>query len=154
MENVLYAEPLPEDGDLEGAIEICRQGNIRPAQEFLVRLKDNQDYIRSVSDALTAIPTRIFGDQEKRDQFRRLLIKKNLLKPLVVAQLDKEQTTRSLIKLADDLRHEYNFTTVPLSKREFERQQILKALESVFLLRIYTIVCGSTILQRLRRNDG
>ncbi len=60
LENVLYAEPLPERADLAGAQRICAEVSAREVSELLERLREHQAQIREVREAWNAIPSALF----------------------------------------------------------------------------------------------
>ncbi|HEY0763147.1 MAG TPA: helix-turn-helix domain-containing protein [Pyrinomonadaceae bacterium] len=84
VENVLYAQPLPEDADLKGALELCNPSARNTVHTFLLDLDEFQPRISVVFHAWESIPTKLFGDYEARDAFRAVAINEGYFKMLAI----------------------------------------------------------------------
>jgi tetratricopeptide (TPR) repeat protein len=82
LENILYARPLPEDADLEGALKLCSAGLSSRASDLLQSLKERQSLISEVSDAWDILPSKIFG--EEKTEFQHVAVREGLFRALVL----------------------------------------------------------------------
>lgn len=82
VENVLYAQVLPDTADLKGALELCDKR--KTSHEFLWRLHESQPRISAVSCAWESIPTESFVSPESRNEFRAVAVREGLFRKLVL----------------------------------------------------------------------
>jgi tetratricopeptide (TPR) repeat protein len=83
LENILYARPLPEDGDLAGALKLCEGTPSSNALALLQRFQEQQSLILEVSEAWDTIPTKIFGGYEQQAEFQHIAAREGLFPALV-----------------------------------------------------------------------
>jgi hypothetical protein len=93
VERVMYSHPIPDDGDLDGALDICTS-ELKVVSEFLRTLKSRQPSITEVDDAWAAIPTKSFDGDENRKVFRRTAVEEGLFH--VLATTDSPASLLSL----------------------------------------------------------
>ena len=81
VEYVMYSHPVPDDGDLAGALEIC-SSELELVSRFLQQLEAHQSAITEVDLAWEAIPTKNFDGYENRQAFRRVAVQEGLFHAL------------------------------------------------------------------------
>jgi tetratricopeptide (TPR) repeat protein len=81
VEHVMYSHLIPDDGNLDGALDIC-PSELKVVSEFLLRLNERQPSIARVDEAWAAIPTKTFEGSENRNLFRRTAVKEGLFHAL------------------------------------------------------------------------
>ena len=91
LENILYARPLPEDGDLVGALKLCTDAHLPNVLSFLQRFEEHQSVITEVSAAWETIPTRVFGSHDHQAEFQHLAVREGLFRGLVIALASPQQ---------------------------------------------------------------
>src|SRR6185503_4558589 len=94
VENVLYAEPLPEDADLIKAKELCGVG-LNVVRGFLDRLEIHQPAIASAVQAWEVIPVNKFPSFENKKYFRHVAVKEGLCRAL--ATLDSPASVSTFL---------------------------------------------------------
>jgi hypothetical protein len=99
LENVLYARPLPDEGNLEFSIANSNPELQPLAHIFFLDFERAQQAISKVYDAWEAIPTNVFGDQELRDDFLRLAVREGLFRALV-HDAEQPRTSASFASIA------------------------------------------------------
>lgn len=62
LEFTMYAKPLPDSGDLKGAL-FCTEVKTAAARSFFERLEQSQTAIRAVREAWDALPDQLFGNE-------------------------------------------------------------------------------------------
>src|SRR5262245_43107789 len=82
VENVLYAQPLPEDADLKGALELCRSSDLNTVYRFLLDLEEFQPNISEVCHAWESIPVGMFGSYEEQQAFRSVAVSEGFFQVL------------------------------------------------------------------------
>jgi tetratricopeptide (TPR) repeat protein len=92
LENILYARPLPEDGDLAGALRLCDAAHSSNAFALLQRFQEQQPLILEVSAAWDTIPTKTFGDYKQQAEFQYVAVREGLF-PALVEVRDGQSTT-------------------------------------------------------------
>src|SRR6202140_3013907 len=85
LENILYARPLPDDGDLVGALKLCADARLRGALSLLQRFEEHQSVIVEVSSAWDIIPTKVFGSHDHRADFLHMAVREGIFRALVLA---------------------------------------------------------------------
>jgi tetratricopeptide (TPR) repeat protein len=85
LENILYARPLPDDGDLVGTLKLCADSHSPNALSLLQRFEKHQSVIAQVSAAWNSIPTKSFGSYELRADFQHVGVREGLFRALVLA---------------------------------------------------------------------
>jgi tetratricopeptide (TPR) repeat protein len=93
LENVLYARPLPDDGDLTGALKFYDKVRLPNAYALLRNFETAQPVIFKVSSAWDAIPTKIFDGYEPRTEFQRVAVREGLFRSLVAAETKQAVST-------------------------------------------------------------
>ena len=73
-ESILSARPLPSDGDIDGALQICREVGAKEAEDLLSDLRQHQPCIRNVCTAWDAVPYDMFSSPAGRSEFEQSLI--------------------------------------------------------------------------------
>src|SRR5256714_8211281 len=86
LENILYARPLPEDADLEGALKLCNGTQSPNVFTLLQRFEERQSLISEVSQAWDIIPTKIFGSYDQQAQFQHIAVREGLFRALVTRE--------------------------------------------------------------------
>ncbi len=84
LENILYARPLPEEGDLEGALRLSNTESLSSA--LLQRFQECQQLITEVTEAWDTIPTKIFGGYEQQAEFQHVAVREGLFRTLVTTR--------------------------------------------------------------------
>ena len=90
LKNLFYAEPLPADGDLTGALALCDGPNTIVALEFLKDLLAVQPLISLVKQAWTAIPFDMFRDEQIQETLHAVAINEGFFRSLVEHLYDKK----------------------------------------------------------------
>lgn len=83
VETVLYAEPLPETADIDGALGLCSKVTTRVSLGFLRSLLRSQPEISAIRNAWESIPTEVFENPEYRNEFRAVVVREGLFRALV-----------------------------------------------------------------------
>jgi len=94
LKNVLYAEPIPEGGDLRGALAMTAGNLWKQAHELLGSLREAQPAIAAVANAWQAIPTKTFGGSEARVEFRHAAIRLGLFHIIALGATMTDHSTR------------------------------------------------------------
>lgn len=84
LEGILYARPIPDDGDLLGALELFDGADLPNSFGFFDDLNRRQSLISKVSEAWNLIPTKFFADYEHRLQFQQVAVRRGLFRSHVV----------------------------------------------------------------------
>jgi tetratricopeptide (TPR) repeat protein len=84
LENTLYACPLPEDGDLVGAIKLGNEARSSNVVSLLTRFEERQALIYEVSEAWEAIPGKVFRRDEERVEFQHVAVREGFFRKLVI----------------------------------------------------------------------
>jgi hypothetical protein len=127
LENILYAAPLPDDADIDGACELAATTECELIRELLISLSEAQPVIAEVANAWDAIPTKSFGGPEARLEFQHTAICEGLSRSLVQGI----RTTHNATALVGEL----NKTHIQqLSNHELVMQQWTSGLASIKLL--------------------
>ena len=92
LENILYARPLPEDGDLVGARKFCADSDPANAPSFLQRLEERQSVIAEVSAAWDAIPTKVLGSRDNHIEFQQVAVREGLFRSFVLVLAKPHQS--------------------------------------------------------------
>ena len=79
--NRLYSVPMPDTGDLEGAIEICDLDSA--TREFFQKLLDDQQDILERWKAWEALSIRLFGSLEEKRAFQSVAIREGVFRMFV-----------------------------------------------------------------------
>jgi tetratricopeptide (TPR) repeat protein len=83
IESVLYSQPVPGDGDLAGALGLCRDAGL--VRDLLLRLQAHQDATAAVSRAWDQIPLRVFGSSDERSGALAVAVREGLFRDLVLS---------------------------------------------------------------------
>ena len=102
LEGILYARPLPDDGDLAGALRFCDKSILPNSFALLEGLERRQSLIEKVSAAWDVIPTRVFGDHEQQSHFQRVAVQRGLFRLLVIALEDQSGIPKFLLNAGLD----------------------------------------------------
>jgi anti-sigma regulatory factor (Ser/Thr protein kinase) len=116
LENIIYARPIPEDGDLAGALDLCINASVQNMGDLLRRVEERQSLIGEVSASWQTIPTKIFGSYENQAEFQRFAVREGLFRSLVLTRHDEG-------KIASFLR---NTCLSPLIRRMPNYWQVLQ----------------------------
>lgn len=84
LENILYARPLPDDGDLVGALRLCADLGDSHTHVFFRRLQKHQSLIGEVSAAWEIIPTKAFASYDHQAEFQYVAVREGLFRALVL----------------------------------------------------------------------
>lgn len=87
VEGVLYAHPLPAEGDLTGALSCC-PGSSEPVRQLLFRLASSQGRIAEAFQSWERIPDRVFGSVEDRANALAIAVKEGLFRDLALTPAD------------------------------------------------------------------
>lgn len=82
LESVLYAEPLPTQADLHGALRLAREAGTSIVQNMLERFWKRQDTIAAVREAWNAMPSATFDGERKR--WQAVAVREGLFRSLVL----------------------------------------------------------------------
>ncbi|HXI23404.1 MAG TPA: sugar transferase [Pyrinomonadaceae bacterium] len=85
LENVLYARPMPEDGDLIGALKLCADSRLAGALGLLRRFEEHQSVIAQICAAWDVVPTKLFGSHELKVEYQHAAVREGLFRSLVVS---------------------------------------------------------------------
>ncbi len=96
--SVLYAQPLPDNADLAGALECCKLGSAKSAQNFFDALTNFQPIIREVRLAWDAIPDATFGAAELRVQYHAAVVCDGVFRDLVMTIAKGQDVDRFKVK--------------------------------------------------------
>lgn len=96
LENIIYARPVPEDGDLAGALTLCSEASITNTGGLLRRIEEHQSLIGEVSASWQTIPTKVFGSYENQAEFQRLAVREGLFRSFVLMR-DGQRTLNSVL---------------------------------------------------------
>jgi len=91
VESVLYARPLPKNGDPMGACSTCT-GRTRRTRAFLGKLESLQPVIAEVHEAWERIPTHRFGTDEDRQHVLSIAVKGGMFRDLVAIRAEGTAT--------------------------------------------------------------
>lgn len=91
---VLYAQPLPDNADLAGALACCKMGSAKSAQDFFDALTNFQPIIREVRLAWDAIPDAAFGSAEVRAQYHTAVVRDGVFRDLVMTIAKSQDVDR------------------------------------------------------------
>lgn len=86
LENILYAQPLPEDGDLQGALKLGQKTRFTEVSSLLLSFAESQPIIANVSEAWNAIPIEFFGGYDQRRGFHGIAAREGLFRELVATR--------------------------------------------------------------------
>jgi len=82
VESVLYAEPLPDEGDLAGGLRLAREAGATIVRGMLERFGNRQDAIAAVREAWNAMPSATFDGERKR--WQAVAVREGLFRSLVL----------------------------------------------------------------------
>ncbi len=83
LESIFYAKPLPASADTENALRVCK--DVFPkTHDWLSTLIGKQDDITWVREVWDKIATDVFGDEEKRADFQKVIIHEGIFRELVL----------------------------------------------------------------------
>ena len=80
LESILYASPLPDNGDIKGVLTYSSGAT----QTLFQNLAACQSTIREVWQAFLLIPEKFFGDSEAKEAFRRIAVDGGMFRDLVI----------------------------------------------------------------------
>ena len=84
LEGIMYARPLPDEADLDGALEHCDEFRSAKTFAFFDTLGQRQHLINKVSAAWDVIPTKFFSDYEHKSNFQNIAVRAGLFRSLVL----------------------------------------------------------------------
>jgi tetratricopeptide (TPR) repeat protein len=84
LEGILYAHPIPADGDLAGALRSCDRSHFPNSFALFHDLERRQALISKVCAGWDVIPTKIFGGYERQSEFERIAAQRGLFRSLVL----------------------------------------------------------------------
>ena len=96
LENVLYAQPLPESADLAGAQDSCEGDDRKLAREFIRNFLDRQAAIRDVRLAWDQIPTSLMEAGESRSRIESVFVREGLFRGLVLNRVGGDTVDKFL----------------------------------------------------------
>jgi tetratricopeptide (TPR) repeat protein len=92
LESIFYAKPLPPSADTGNALSVCKNVFLKTF-DWLSTLIDKQDDITWVRTVWDNIATDVFGDEEKRDDFQKVIVHEGILRQLVLHCRDNMKIT-------------------------------------------------------------
>jgi RNA polymerase sigma-70 factor (ECF subfamily) len=143
LRNVMYAHHLPNNADMQGAIQSCKQSSAVLVQDFLETLNKLQPIIHKIHLAWEAIPNANFGSDEMRAKWHADLVREGVFQDLVmkiargksVGTIQAPSLPESVIKTLPEfdviqrlwiepLRHEFTGTESLILKDETEAEEL------------------------------
>jgi len=99
LESVLYARPIPGDGDLSGALALCDEQLSSISWEFFENLHRRQVIISRVSEAWDFIPAKVFEGYEHQANSLRIVVGLGLFRAFVIT-LEMQQPISTFLLAA------------------------------------------------------
>jgi tetratricopeptide (TPR) repeat protein len=114
LESILYGRPVPDDGDLQGALRFCDKSRLANSFGFFQDLNRRQPLISKVNDAWEVIPTKIFGGHDERMNFQRVAVKRGLFRSLILTLETSQSFATFLLSagLDDAIKQLHNYRQV------------------------------------------
>jgi tetratricopeptide (TPR) repeat protein len=112
LENILYARPLPDDADLQGALKLADGTPLSKA--LLQSLEERQPSIVEVSQAWDTIPSKMFGGYEQQAEFHQVAVREGLFRALVIVLETKGAISTFILNtsLKDSIKQLRNYRQV------------------------------------------